>query len=49
MLNLSISIFKLTIDDEILSTAAWLCPYSLPEIQSESETDTVWAGLSAGD
>ena len=49
MFNLSISISKLTTDDVILSTAAGLCLYSLPEIQFESETDTVWARLSAGD
>ena len=43
------SISKVTTDNGILSTAAGLCLYSLPETQSESETDTVWARLSAGD
>ena len=40
---------SLTTDDVILSTAAGLCLYSQRQIQSESEIDTVWARLSAGD
>ena len=48
MFNLSILISKLTTDEAIMSTAACLCLYSLPDVQSESETDTVWARLSGG-
>ena len=46
---LSISISKLTTDDVILSTVADSCLYSLKQMQFKSETDTVWARLTAGD